>query len=301
MWLGQFFKNVNNCTFNGVNLSDSNIKYINVYEKNTTNIGDLSCAPSMYFEDLNKFGVSIGVMDLNESISVRNKIFIVGGGGLFQKYFNEKIDNLMRLSKYNTIIFWGCGLDNRIGDSFIYPCLRKNIIFGVRDFGTVGCFVPCASCMSKLFDRYRDGKIIDNFRVYLHSDYSNKIRDDLKNFSTMENKSVSSLNETLEFLGGGEYIITNSYHGIYWSILLNKKVIVLPWVDEERKLIGFPYKFTSMKYDVVLCKNWKNFENYTSCAKNYPDALFECRELNLKFYNEYIDKSYAKGMKTKKW
>ena len=84
MWLGQFFKNVNNCTFNGVNLSDSNIKYINVYEKNTTNIGDLSCAPSMYFEDLNKFGVSIGVMDLNESISVRNKIFIVGGVGYFK-------------------------------------------------------------------------------------------------------------------------------------------------------------------------------------------------------------------------
>ena len=112
-----------------------NIIYSNniifIHRKNTKNIGDLNCCPNKYFDELSKYK-SIDIMDLqNINIKIKNKILIVGGGGLFQPYFEDAIKTLEKLSLENKIIYWGTGIDKNIqGETINLDFLNKSSLIG---------------------------------------------------------------------------------------------------------------------------------------------------------------------------
>ena len=39
-------------------------------------------------------------------------------------------------------------------------------------------------------------------------------------------------NKTIEFIGSGDVVVTNSYHGAYWATLLGKVVVAFPWASK---------------------------------------------------------------------
>lgn len=97
--------------------------------------------------------------------------------------------------------------------------------------------------------------------------------DYMSNFGT-------NLEEKLNFLSEYEFIITNSYHGVYWSQLLNKKVLCYPVKSSLLNFLCEPnFIITNITNDIL-----------DSC-KNYPDFLDLCINANISFKNkvkEYI-------------
>lgn len=81
--------------------------------------------------------------------------------------------------------------------------------------------------------------------------------------------------ELINFIKETEVIITNTYHIMYWSTLLGKKVI----------LFGiFSNKFDHFKYSPILYSG--NLEHDMAKAQTYPKALQECKRLNLAFFED---------------
>lgn len=143
---------------------------------------------------------------------------------------------------------------------------------GIRDFGLCIDYVPCSSCMHSEFDIKREIK--HKFIVYEHKSFKLNINDFPK-----KNNSGNDIKSVLDFLGSAETIITNSYHGAYWGVLLNRKVIIVS--PFSSKFYGFKYKIP-----IVSSDNWVEVIDK---AQSYEEALEESRFLNKEFYKKVLN------------
>lgn len=258
-----------------------------VYRLDTDNIGDLCCSPHSYFQFYNYKVIDIlNFNKIDKLYKLKNKTIVVGGGGLLQEFFKNSVNNLIKLSNYNNVIFWGVGFDRRptdkrYNDKLLKKC--KNVT--VRDYNTEFEYVPCVSCMSKLFDQYSNVESEDKIRVYLHKDFYIK---ELSNYPMISN-NAKSMEEVIQFLAGADTIITNSFHGAYWATLLNKKVVVMPW--SKNGIIAFSEKFLKLKYKPVYCNSLNKLNECIKKAVNYPEALGDARMYNINFYNRVFSRS----------
>jgi exopolysaccharide biosynthesis predicted pyruvyltransferase EpsI len=128
--------------------------------------------------------------------------------------------------------------------------------------------------MSNLFDK--NYKVKNKFVIYEHAHIKkNKLSNVIKDFPVGNNRM--DFKEAVTFLASGEYIITNSYHGTYWGILLNRKVICIPY-STKFNYFEFPPIYRSVE-------NWnKNLEECNS----YINALNVARYKNILFYRKVI-------------
>jgi len=238
----------------------------NIYRINYSNCGDLSSSPFNYFSapfPVNR--VCISSLD-----KVRQNYFSVfGGGGLIYDEWLKGLSSYFNDCK-GIAIGWGVGLNiHELGNKALYPSFVNRFqLLGVRDFGFGLRWVPCASCMHHAFDhKYHITKeigVFEHVEVPLNVEHPK-----FKNNKTVE--------EALEFIGGCEKIITNSYHGAYWSLLLGKKVIVLP-VENSSRFYFFKHKPKIVDYGSL------NFEG----CQIYENALQECRDANKTFYKDFL-------------
>jgi len=89
--------------------------------------------------------------------------------------------------------------------------------------------------------------------------------------------SGGNMDQTIELLGSAETIITNSYHGAYWGVLLGRKVIVTePW---STKFYGFKH----MPYLLTKIQTWHDI---IDDVPTYPNALEECVQLTKNYWQE---------------
>jgi len=80
-------------------------------------------------------------------------------------------------------------------------------------------------------------------------------------------------------LGSGETIITNSFHGAYWALLMGRKVLIyVPWCS---KFVTFPVWLASCGED--------DWEVKLSEAISVDGYLEECRAINYEFAGTVID------------
>jgi len=238
---------------------------INLYHRNTNNIGDLSCSPARYF------GIDCVEDDLSEYMQYVEQDIIFGGGMLLKKMGKWKVLSQVQGLK----IGWGIGHARyRQGDGpFDYsktPFLKQFDLLGVRDFGIGLKYVPCPSCMSVLFD-----KTYEMTRPVVF--YENSEAKPLLGSPRFGNEA-QSMQEVLEFLGSAELIVTSSYHGVYWSMLLGRKVIAVP----------FNSKFYTFRHDIPKCelKDWRSKRKE---AAIYSGFLEESRELNRRFHERVLN------------
>ena len=82
----------------------------------------------------------------------------------------------------------------------------------------------------------------------------------------------SNINKFIKFIGESESIITNTYHCLYFSMLLNKTSIL----D-----FSFSQKFNNLKYDFI--KRGEDIRNI-----DYNNYLQESIDLNNKFYDKLL-------------
>ena len=254
---------------------------INIHRLNTTNSGDLKCAAYQYFPELSKFA-KIDILgylgsDLRKTKrwtkSVLHNNIVLGGGGLFDRdSFLHSIDMMkLLLSKGRKIVPWGVGHNHpslKVSKQF-YKQINDFKLIGLRDYGIkVGEWVPCVSCMDDIFDENFDQKF--EVGIIQHGRFN------LEKADSMEVPILSnygSFDEMISFIGGLETLITNSYHAMYWAMLMRRKVIVIPNSS----------KMSSFKYQSPLCNEINDYKSYMNKTFVVEGLLEECRELNRNF------------------
>jgi hypothetical protein len=238
---------------------------LNLTYSKEDNVGDRCAAVQLYYPKL-----AANIADLKAwKPTAANVIF---GGGMLLKFIRRyKVLDYMRGLK----IGWGVGHAKSIKETFHYvdePFLKKFDLLGVRDYIPGLRYVPCPTCKSELFDRRY---AIKHPVVAYTNALSGKMRP--KGMPIMTNASARTMADAIEFLGSGETILTSSYHGAYWGMLLNRRVVVVPF---NSKFFGFKYQPTIVEDPDKWCR---------VAGRPAPDTyLEECRQLNDEFYSDVL-------------
>jgi len=256
------------------------MKIYNLTVMSDNNAGDKLASPLDYFD----FPVETVKVDNKAAHEhLRGKFIIFGGGGLIHIPSEDYNNGIMAGFEYTCglspwLVAWGVGHNIHRSTKIEYPAsfVNKFRMIGVRDMGQSLPWVPCVSCMNDLF----------------HHDYNIKYScvacgHDLDSFSlgvpSIEHVGVSP-SEIVPFIASGETVLTNSYHGAYWGLLLNRKVIVFDPMSS--KFYGLPKNIA-----LATPKTWRE-------AKPTSDNVFLnlCRVLNqeyhkrvLKLLGEYLE------------
>lgn len=284
-------KNRKQKVFDGIlNREIKNEGVVNVHCTGPNNVGDFYCGPRLYFDKLKGSGLNIfGFRSLRKSITrdfseqVANKKIIVGGGGLLNiNTFKWQMTLFERLAeKGKKVVVWSAGHNEKSLEDFkthkkYWYDLSKFGLVGTRDYSMPFEWVPCVSCLNEIFDRKFEEKqelgILFNTKSFKDKTFVEKF----KNYSFSSN--TTNLEEMIGFIGSSRTLVTNSYHAMYWGILMGKKVIAIPATS---KFLDFKYKVPIATFD--------NFEDYLSKGQSYSGVLEECREINLKFADKVFN------------
>lgn len=234
---------------------------------NTPNIGDKYCAPYHYFHFPHH-----NVYDINKQKIPKSRVVIYGGGAIEPRLRVDRIHDPVD-AKFK--IAWGIGT-SRSGMKFPPDLVDDLDLCGRREFGRNGGeYIPCVSAMSQFFDKKYDAK--NDIVLYKHGVKSKFNTEDTNQFPSINNRA--SFEEAIKFLGESRVIVTDSFHGTYWGLLLGKKVICIP----------FSSKFYGFKFPPI----YSTYSSWKEELKNIPsydaDALEDCRRLNIRFYNKVMD------------
>lgn len=217
-----------------------------------------------------------------ETVVASARRLIVGGGGLLNiGFFAEAFEKLKELRHPDSkLILWGAGHNGDAAGRYKFPKpsyttdLTKFDLIGVRDHGHDFDWVPCVSCMSAAFDQHYP--VRHKIVVYSHEfntlelDYLSALPSNLPRL-----KNNASLKQAVEFIGSGDLVLTDCYHGAYWATLLGRRVIAFPRTS----------KFYDLKHPVPLCEP-QDWRRYISMSTIYPNALADCRVRNVAFFNK---------------
>jgi hypothetical protein len=185
------------------------------------NGGDNGCCPLDYFD----FG-QYERLDIREEFSTKNisknDLVVIGGGGLLNYHadWNQRINSVVATGA--KVVVWGAGENTHFDDLSQKPSLfLDGCLVGVRDFNhPLFDYLPCPSCMSSVFDEIsNEGSGIG---IILHSD--TKLPEQLAGLPVIDNSK--SMTEVVKFIKSKKVILTNTYHGAYWSRLCDRVVVV---------------------------------------------------------------------------
>lgn len=205
-----------------------------VYRMSRTNVGDKVCCPADYV-DLGEVA-RVDIVDYERPHNMEllrcASWIVLGGGGLF--YFDEAVARILNAFGSKTIV-WGVGANRHGSERVDYPPnLSRAVLVGLRDDCDV--WVPCASCLSHLFDPPRQSS--ERVVIYEH-----------KNFPIIWDGACPRLRNdvtfeaAVEFLAQGQIVVTNSYHGAYWAQLLGRTPVLYQ---------PFSSKFHQMKWQPLI-------------------------------------------------
>lgn len=278
---------------------------LSVFRKDKTNVGDWWSPPHKYFP-LNSAG-SVDLID-KDTLPNRPLTYIVGGGGLGNASFAEHLAQLTRSDRAYRLVAWGIGADGAVDRQGLIqrPANFDHLLDYFADFDEVGTriflpdgygardnyhWVPCASCMSPLFRDLANVQPTQRVGFFSHkrvpltasgqrASGMEKVLSAFRKGVHFDNRG-SNLEQKLGALAQCEFVVTNSYHGVYWATLLGRKVICQPFKD------GL---YTYRHPPAYLLDG--GLEAAMEQAQTYPQALDECRLANIAFYR-YLTEKYG--------
>lgn len=251
---------------------------VNLFWKNTDNIGDAMSGSCLYFE----FPIPVKIVDIKEITLGKEELaksfIILGGGGHIHipspDYNNGVIQGLIDISKLSKwAVTWGIGHNIHDATVQVFPeSLNNFLLNGIRDIGNPYDHVPCASCMHPLFDAYSNVEPTKELFVYSH-----RSRPIDGNMMFCEG---SKFEDVIAEIASARTIHTNSYHGAYWSLLLNRTVVVpFPRSSKFFKLypatmVGDSLHFNRPTNFLALCRkvNIDYHKKVLGLIQNYVEA-----------------------------
>ncbi|MBT8265843.1 MAG: polysaccharide pyruvyl transferase family protein [Bacteroidia bacterium] len=263
---------------------------INLHRIDKGNVGDYYCAPHLYFDklkdtqlDIFDFKSSDKKLSDNWIDKVSHNALIIGGGGLLNRgSFEMQMKLFEALSaKAKKTVLWGVGHNEKKSSSF-GKVNNYNIdtdkfgLVGVRDFSMNESWVPCVSCMHPIFDKSFEEQQELGIIFHKKTIKNKQLLKELSAFPSTSN--TTNIEDMISFIGSSQTVVTDSYHAMYWSILLGKKVVAVP---NSSKFFDFKYK--------PVISSFENFQNDLSKTQSYSGVLEECREVNVKFADRVFD------------
>lgn len=268
----------------------NNTDVVNLHRYDPTNIGDYYCGVHHYFDNLK--GKHLDIFDYKrEDPQIRDNWFeqvtqnslIIGGGGLLNR---EGFDLQMKLfeqlgAKGKKTVLWGLG-HNAKSASVYGKVASYNVdtskfgLVGVRDYGMKENWVPCASCLHPIFDKAWG--VENEVGVIFHKKTLSdaKVQKQFEAFPSTANNAV--FEDVVRFIGQTDTVLTDSYHAMYWSLMLGKKVVVFPNSS----------KFYDFKYQPVI-SSFDRWQADLKKVQSYSGVLEDCRQTNLTFAEKAFD------------
>ncbi|KJZ19665.1 polysaccharide pyruvyl transferase family protein [Loktanella sp. S4079] len=246
--------------------------------RDTPNVGDRSCSPYDYFD----WGDAT-VSDLRKDDTPSYDIGIYGGGQVFGGL--SRYAGVMREQSALNIA-WGVGTNQTFPISPRHMrSKRKMDIIGSRDYGDNRyTYAPCPSCMSPLFDKVTEPT--HEVVFYSHAGKSPKMKLQVPDHIPVKDNLCGSLDEALSFIASGQTVVSNSYHGVYWALLMGRKTICVPFSNKFKGYRLAPH-FASPS-------NW--FDELDN-GKSYPEMLEMMRGATLSFKSK-VDEAIAEKRKS---
>ncbi|MBL7472654.1 polysaccharide pyruvyl transferase family protein [Robertkochia sediminum] len=254
---------------------------INVHRYDPGNAGDFYCAPHHYYAPLKGKVLDIFQYqskddDLRQEWvdTIIDRSLIIGGGGLLNLAAFHKQMRLFESLKDRgkKTVVWGAG-HNALNTKTVkqYNVDPENFgLFGTRDISMHNEWVPCVSCKHEIFDEPATAE--NEFGILLHKKNLSRpgIMEKVSTLPHMTNQD--DFEDIIKFIRTCDTVVTDSYHGMYWSTLLGKKVVSIPTTS----------KFYDFKYKTPIA-TMDNFRSKLKEATAYSGVLEECREINDKF------------------
>lgn len=254
----------------------TNVNYIG-------NAGDYWCSPLHYYDFSFIHFKKYHYMDIVNGVTgkegyqdnkLKNRIIVIGGGGLLTSKGNFLQDTLEYLIDNNKVILWGIG-SNTYGNISWDILNHENVILGgIRDtdLNLNMDYLPCVSCKHPLFDKVHTSSqgtgILEHARLPV----------DIEDLPRICNKD--SMENIINFISSKESLISTTFHGVYWSQLLNKKVVAY---SKEGKVNS---KITNGKHRIMICNN-SNYAELLDHSSSSQGLLKESRYLNDNFFNKF--------------
>ena len=246
------------------------------------NAGDFWSTPLKYY-NFDKYPIKhVHFMDIwdllqngNNQNLIKDSLVVIGGGGLITTEGNFLQQTTEFLVKNNKVIFWGVG-SNTFEEPAYDILYHPNVILsGIRDivYGVNIEYIPCVSCKHRLFDKSYES--INSIGIIEHPRHPI----DIKGFDKITNQS--SIEDIINFIASKQIILSSTFHGTYWSQLLNKEVLYVKTTDKVNS------KIINMKHRVTICDNLNYNENLIPTSKS-QGVLIESRKLNDSFYEKVI-------------
>ena len=260
-----------------------------------SNIGDRLSAPYLYYSF--DYEACIDICDTKAISRIpKGSTIIVGGGGLMMPFFDRYRDALLERQP-EKVVWWAVG-ERRIQntqtgyisepmakDSIQADWFNKNYLVGFRQSTSHYSFLPCVSCKAVAeFCNTATVSIPKHDVVFF--EHAHVPLPDAGPYLKRNNHNIES-DELFSFLNSARVVVTNSYHGMYWSVLLGKQVVVVP--------------FSSGLYHHPWTVHWASPENLTEVIQQAlaiqttpnKNSLNECVSLNDAFYlavSTYLEK-----------
>jgi hypothetical protein len=206
------------------------------------NVGDYYCGPYRHFTLADEYEV----LNYRRISELATDGLVVGGGLLVP----TEAEAAALPSSKNCA--WGIGTaDTLLGPVF----LERFGLVGVREYGHPQIdekkvfYAPCPSCMDTLFDMEYANR--SDVVLYYHANKTPpEVLEDFSGIPQMSN--CESFTKAIGFLASADKVVTNSYHGTYWSLLLGKKTICVPF--STKKFSRFPAMPTYATWEDVWDK-----------------------------------------------
>lgn len=234
--------------------------------RNTRNVGDRWCSPFDWFD----WPEDCFAHDL--SAPARHYDWAVIGGG--------KV--LGGLASYGAVlperraqhIAWGVSTVQSFPISLRYWRARRLVrIVGSRDYGDRDYdWAPCASCMSPDFDNLPAPE--QDVVFYSHGGKTARQGIEIpREMLSASNVDFDDLGQALRFIARGKTVVTNSYHGTYWALLMGRKVLCVP----------FSGKFARYRLPPAFSTP-KDWLSELGKAVAQPDMMDLCRARSREFH-----------------
>lgn len=251
------------------------MRIINVHDKDEPRAGDIYSGPHQYFDWPYPIE-AVSCRDLKKIPFEDADLIIFGGGGMLHIPFPEHDEGRFLLMEHfhgyaNKVVLWGIGHNVHEVTKIEYPeYISDFLAVGVRDIGCGLRWVPCASCMHDAF--LKDYDVVDDVRAFRRDDPFDWWPFPFEQYPMMKDARGHTLDEIVAFLGGAKTVVTNTYHGAYWSMLLGKDVVIYK---------PFSSKFYGMTGDYSA-----NGNNIIIEPKN--GFLSECVQANVSFFGTVL-------------
>jgi hypothetical protein len=249
------------------------------HNNDPANLGDLVCSPIDYF---NWEGHTKQRLDLFAPLEAfaNCDAIIFGGGGLLHPGLQDRLKFLLEFCRFTgkKAIAWGLGSNQHGTTRLEHPDWLEGFdLLGLREFSNLGSAqrVPCVSCMAPEFDQPARCVGFDKV-LYRHRASKSTVSPTAGTPSRVNcpcsGDRLYSFERAIRFLRLGASVITDTFHGAYWSLLLGRRVALLE---------PFSSRFWSFGFPIAVCDrdNW-NFASPTAAPENY---LENCRGLNRGF------------------